>query len=464
MARVMSVVLVLAASCTTRNPAYCERNEDCKSGMQCEIASHRCVDAPLDAPVDEPLTVTASPAEFTLHVNDTREIAFVIHNGTSAIVGTPTLEVTGLTLGEVSFGSSTCTAPLDPETSCSVNAVLTAHTAGQAAFSVQATTNPGGVAMASLHATVMVACAGTCGSSGNANCCASSVIPGNAPGATLDGASFFRSNDVGTDMAFQDASYPARIHNIRLDTYEVTVGRFRAFVNAGYGTQAKAPAQDAGARALNGVTAQGGWDPNWNANLSADTGAFTAALSCNAAYQSWTDFAGANEAKPINCVSWYEAMAFCIWDGGFLPTEAEWNYAAAGGAEQRAYPWSNPASSLAVDCTDANHYRGGASPYCVSNGNGGGAVNVVGSESPKGDAKWGHADMAGNASEWVLDGYVTPYATPGCDDCANLTATAERAVRGGNFGTGIGSIRTAARTSTSPSSRSATGVRCARMP
>jgi formylglycine-generating enzyme required for sulfatase activity len=38
----------------------------------------------------------------------------------------------------------------------------------------------------------------------------------------------------------------------------------------------------------------------------------------------WTDPAGSKEALPIDYVSWYEAYAFCIWDGDFLPSEAEW--------------------------------------------------------------------------------------------------------------------------------------------
>jgi formylglycine-generating enzyme required for sulfatase activity len=51
-------------------------------------------------------------------------------------------------------------------------------------------------------------------------------------------------------------------------------------------------------------------------------------------------------------VSWYEAAAFCISDGGFLPSEVEGDYAAAAGSEQRAYAWGatapGPNASLAV--------------------------------------------------------------------------------------------------------------------
>jgi hypothetical protein len=50
-------------------------------------------------------------------------------------------------------------------------------------------------------------------------------------------------------------------------------------------------------------------------------GAPTAAnLACDATSGgTWTVTPGSNETRPINCVNWWEAYAFCIWDGGFLP-------------------------------------------------------------------------------------------------------------------------------------------------
>jgi formylglycine-generating enzyme required for sulfatase activity len=288
----------------------------------------------------------------------------------------------------------------------------------------------------------------TCGAGANASCCEA---------ATVQGDTFFRSYDGAGN---NDGGYPATVSTFVLDRYEVTVGRFRAFINAGQGTQASPPAAGAGAHPK---LADSGWDSAWNTNLIANTAGLAAAVKCSPTYQTWTDTPGANENKPMNCVSWYEAMAFCIWDGGYLPTEAEWNYAASGGSEQRAYPWSNPATSTTIDCTYAN-YRIDSPPgmRCVNGTTG--AVNRVGSESPKGDGKWGQSDLAGNVVEWTLDWYAGTYPLP-CNDCANLTDSSIRVLRGGSLDDDASFLRAAYRFGFTPADRVKDfGLRCARTP
>jgi formylglycine-generating enzyme len=260
--------------------------------------------------------------------------------------------------------------------------------------------------------------ADTCGPGGTDDCCTSLEVPG---------GTFFRSFDYAGDALSGNTDFPATVSSFRLDKYEVTVGRFRAFVAAGMGTQVQPPMNGAGAHA---VIPNSGWDSQWNAELPVDQSALLSDAKCSGTFATWTDSVGANETRPINCLTWFEAMAFCIWDGGYLPSEAEWNYAAAGGADQRAYPWSVPANNLDLNLGHASYFDGA---YCYGDGLPACTPEdlvPVGSK-PVGNGRWGHSDLSGNVSEWTLDAYV-PY--PGvCRDCAQIDATRNPTIRGGAF-------------------------------
>jgi formylglycine-generating enzyme required for sulfatase activity len=279
--------------------------------------------------------------------------------------------------------------------------------------------------------------AATCGPAGNEDCCKSLSIPG---------GTFCRSHD-GIDHV--DKSYPATVSDFYLDKYEVTVGRFRMFVKAGMGTQKSPPREGAGAHPK---IAGSGWRTEWNSKLAVDTTALKAATKCYASYQTWTDEPGSNENKPQNCLDWFTAFAFCAWDGGRLASEAEWNYAASGGAEQRYYPWSNPPNSTVIDESYAA-YCGGA---CLSPLN-------VGAKSPKGDGKWGQSDLGGNAWEWTLDWNSAAFPMP-CHDCAVVDGGTYRNFRSGAFDDLATTLRSATRHVFNPEYHGIVGARCARSP
>ncbi len=344
---------------------------------------------------------------------------------------------------------------------CSGNGVQTCDATGH--WGIAAACPPSTPSCASGACGLPASCAGgatgagnDCGPAGDAGCCTSPAVTG---------GSFSRSYD-GVSSGYTDAQYAATVSDFRLDAFEITVGRFRAFVDAVVGGWT--PAAGAGKHAHLGAGSglgdgnggyEPGWDVAWNVNLPAakstwdgDTG-----LGCNAGYQTWTSAAGSNERRPINCATWFEVEAFCIWDGGFLPSEAEWNYAAAGGAEQRVYPWSSPASETTIDCSHANLF---ATTYC----NASFAVDV-GSQSPLGDGKWGQSDLAGNTSEWVTDAYQSPYGATQCSDCASQASPALRVYRGGSFDNVAPYLLASSRGYNAPSGRSySLGARCARMP
>ncbi len=277
-----------------------------------------------------------------------------------------------------------------------------------------------------------------CGTA-KADCCESLPVAG---------GSFNRINN---------ANYPATVSSFSLDRFEVTVGRMRAFV-AAYPSN-KPKAGDGPHPLIPGS----GWDSAWDKELPPTQAKLRDFLTCvrlggapPEPWRTWTDLPGANENKPVNCVDWYMAFAFCAWDGGRLPTEAEWNYAAAAGDEQREYPWGS-----GIDSSFASY-------HCTGDGSGAGDcafsdILSVGSK-PKGDGRWGQADLSGNLWEWILDWHVT-WAFAACIDCAVTDPgnSIRRGLRGGGTWDGPLFQKSIRRDSNYPTSVTRTvGFRCAR--
>jgi formylglycine-generating enzyme required for sulfatase activity len=298
------------------------------------------------------------------------------------------------------------------------------------------------------------------GGSGTESCCASLEVPG---------GTYSRTYTYGEVSTYADS---ASVSGFRLDKYLVTVGRFRQFVTAWNNGTGYLPTKGSGKHThlngglglaqgpnvASGQTYESGWDAvDWNNTTDVDP--TTTNLQCGSPYNTWTATPTTNENLPLNCVTWFESYAFCIWDGGFLPSEAESEYAAAGGSQQLEYPWGNPASTSTTDPGTANQYAIYDDNYT------GNATDIasVGYAS-LGAGAWGQLDLAGEVFEWNLDGYASPYPDP-CIDCAYLTTASFQVVRGGGFRNIAPLLVPPSRLDFAPAGRDySLGFRCARTP
>lgn len=196
-------------------------------------------------------------------------------------------------------------------------------------------------------------------------------VPG---GAFVFGDAFYRPASISAD-AMLYAPRPERVVRLTrflMDQDEVSVARFRAATARGF-------APPIAPTALESDGALADVDPT---------------KACT-----WSATPRGREGHPLSCVSWDTASAFCRFDGGELPSEAQWEYAAvmAGRRTKAVYPWGDDPPS----CDRAVYARTPASDACIDRGEGPQPLDAPGDATPL-----GIRHLGGSLEEHVRDDHA----------------------------------------------------------
>jgi formylglycine-generating enzyme required for sulfatase activity len=114
---------------------------------------------------------------------------------------------------------------------------------------------------------------------------------------------------------------------------------------------------------------------------------------------------------PVVQIAYEDAQAYAKWAGKDLPTEAEWEFAARGGAEQKPFAWGD---ELAPEGRAMANTWQGEFPWRNSRADGFERTSPVGA-FPQND--FGLFDMIGNVWEWTTDWYSPTTTEPGRSCC-----------------------------------------------
>jgi len=148
--------------------------------------------------------------------------------------------------------------------------------------------------------------------------------------------------------------------------------------------------------------------------------------------------------NPVTGVNYGQAVAYCSFVNGRLPTEAEWEKAARG-PEGNIYPWGDATPVCDLANFGPCNFK---------------TTSVV--DHPNGKSYYEALDMAGNAYEWVADWYdPNYYLNSPTDDPLGPDLAYERSVRSSGFDSPAFEMESARRFSLAPiEARNNLGFRC----